>query len=149
MESDSPSFLYKPLKHRKVRLFHLAPESDSAIRGAIVEMPFSSMGTYQAVSYAWGNQELSHSIHTMDGVVKVSESLHYILSSLTPDKEPLLLWVDAICVNQSDLKRKGATNPSPSPHIPGRIARSCLYKDSWHSVQWCSRDANADTRERD
>ncbi|KAI0103928.1 heterokaryon incompatibility protein-domain-containing protein [Nemania sp. FL0031] len=60
---------------------------------------------YEALSYEWGNPRLCHSI-TVNGVqYPVRDNLFRALRQLRTDRDRYL-WVDALCINQSDNDEK-------------------------------------------
>ncbi|KAK4448413.1 hypothetical protein QBC34DRAFT_495382 [Podospora aff. communis PSN243] len=114
---DNTIFAYKPLAPNHIRLLLLPPGSGSALRGTLIDVPLSSPGRYQAVSYTWGIKPTpSHSLHTTDGTIKISANLRQVLTSIRDPTEVLTLWIDAICINQSDSDEK-VTQIRLLPHI--------------------------------
>ena len=59
---------------------------------------------YEALSYVWGSEEPSNSVEIQcgDGVLSVGPNLACALMHIRYELEPRLLWVDAVCINQSD-----------------------------------------------
>lgn len=56
---------------------------------------------YEALSYVWGTREAADKI-LLDGCpVTVTENLYQALECLRQPNEDRLLWVDAICIDQS------------------------------------------------
>lgn len=56
---------------------------------------------YEALSYEWGAKEAADSI-LLDGCpVTVTENLYLALECLRQPNEDRLLWIDAICIDQS------------------------------------------------
>lgn len=56
---------------------------------------------YEALSYVWGTREAADKI-SLDGCpVTVTENLYQALECLRQPNEDRLLWVDAICIDQS------------------------------------------------
>ena len=68
-------------------------------------------GDYGALSYTWGDQSQTRPILLNDTVFHVGRNLEAALRRLTrhPDYADggLKLWVDAICINQGDLRERG------------------------------------------
>lgn len=82
----------------------------------------SGFGDYEAVSYAWGNPEYTHNIRlspstncpifdTMDKAVfynfPVTYTVHCALKRFRFPDRHRRLWLDAICINQSDVRECG------------------------------------------
>jgi hypothetical protein len=74
----------------------------------IIVLPLPTEGTISALSYVWGNPNKACPVLIDGCVVWVTESLNAALERLQEDDRILLLWVDAICINQSDLEEKSA-----------------------------------------
>ena len=108
---------YAPLLPGHVRLLRLEPASESTrITGAIFHVSLSTTPTcdYEALSYTWG-PPIAHvtvdnvsnpSIFLQSYVVDVTPNLYTALCCLRHDYEQRVLWIDAICINQEDLKEK-------------------------------------------
>jgi hypothetical protein len=63
-------------------------------------------GSYTALSYVWGSPGKVKNI-VVDGIsLGVTANLFSALHDLRDDTRTLLLWVDAICINQSDNEEK-------------------------------------------
>ncbi|KAK4188615.1 hypothetical protein QBC35DRAFT_190158 [Podospora australis] len=90
---------------------------------------------YQALSYTWGDpvfpetlEVVSHTPSTdsirdastvrtgLDsgpvalGVIEITQNLHSALQCLRRDDETLLLWVDAVCINQADVLERNISD---------------------------------------
>lgn len=61
---------------------------------------------YTAVSYHWGPPEFASRICCNDSTIRVTLHVEYMLRRLRRTTEPRRLWVDAICLNQSDAAEK-------------------------------------------
>ena len=75
-------------------LFQAWLHSDSAI-------------SYDALSYTWGGIEMSASIKINGRTLNVTENLYLALQYLRSQETDRILWVDAICINQSNKKERG------------------------------------------
>ena len=62
--------------------------------------------TYEALSYVWGSQEKPIDIQVGVQNLAVTQKLAQALSYLRYSDKPRTLWIDAICVNQQDLKER-------------------------------------------
>ncbi|KAK4177793.1 heterokaryon incompatibility protein-domain-containing protein [Triangularia setosa] len=67
-------------------------------------------GDYITMSYTWGPPEPSHTIFLNDHEVQVGGNLYQMLQRLRKSvevKQPhIKVWIDALCINQSDEKEK-------------------------------------------
>jgi hypothetical protein len=70
--------------------------------------PFDDDTHYAALSYAWGRPDTNTAaqIHVNGGLFTIGRNLHAALTQLSLDGVRSWLWVDSICINQSDLEEK-------------------------------------------
>ncbi|KAF7541275.1 hypothetical protein G7054_g732 [Neopestalotiopsis clavispora] len=62
---------------------------------------------YEALSYCWGSDKLTHSILLNDKVLEVTSNLCVALKHLRfPDRDRIL-WIDAICIDQGNVRERG------------------------------------------
>lgn len=97
---------YLPLDTQKLelRLFRLRKGDSVKIEGDVTHIPISDHDniSYEAVSYTWGDTELTETIEVGGKRLWITESLHSALHCLRfPDRDRDL-WIDAICINQID-----------------------------------------------
>ena len=100
------SGLYAPLDsaRREIRLFELLPGRRlDAVKGQLRVVSLSQNPKYEALSYTWGTgtDPLVINVNGQPGF-KVTRNLFAALSGLRRRREYCVLWVDAICINQSD-----------------------------------------------
>lgn len=81
---------------------------------------------YKALSYAWGDSPVAYKISINDRRSLVKENLHMALLALRQTDEDRLLWIDAICIDQSNDKEKG--------HQVGQMRR--IYECAQRVVVW-------------
>jgi hypothetical protein len=62
---------------------------------------------YEAVSYVWGNTVYNHTLHTPHGLICITESASQALRHLRRSEHRRNLWVDGICINQSNIQERG------------------------------------------
>ncbi|KAF2116413.1 heterokaryon incompatibility protein-domain-containing protein [Lophiotrema nucula] len=58
---------------------------------------------FKALSYAWGNSKMTHTIHVKNLEIRITANLHQALMQLRSQEDFLILWVDALCINQDDV----------------------------------------------
>ncbi|KAE9375834.1 hypothetical protein N431DRAFT_403842, partial [Stipitochalara longipes BDJ] len=61
---------------------------------------------YRALSYCWGDARKKRIIQCNDQTFEVTTSLYSCLQDLRQVEENLVLWIDAICINQLDLAER-------------------------------------------
>ncbi|EMT67441.1 heterokaryon incompatibility protein-domain-containing protein [Fusarium oxysporum II5] len=107
--------IYKPLDNtrQEIRLLTLLPSEDKDVNirctlsHAVLNTP-SGNPAYEALSYVWGEPDFSEPIILNYHTFFITPSLKYILSCLKQRyDQQRVLWVDAICINQSDVEERG------------------------------------------
>ncbi|KAH7385797.1 heterokaryon incompatibility protein-domain-containing protein, partial [Pyrenochaeta sp. MPI-SDFR-AT-0127] len=61
---------------------------------------------FEALSYVWGEGTAVEPLLVNGCSMKVTQNLHKALQSLRHRTEPRILWVDAICIDQSNVDEK-------------------------------------------
>jgi hypothetical protein len=125
-----PVFRYAPLDHMtgSIRLIQILPgPEDSVIRCEMLHTTIYE-ATYTCVSYTWEPEYPKHNIEINGHVLSVGHNLHQFLQAYRCHREqgelqvrkfdervprgvnktPLanMLWIDAICIAQSDVHEK-------------------------------------------
>jgi len=62
---------------------------------------------YEALSYVWGDPDKTRPIYIDSYHFDVTENLHAALSRLRDRYLERIVWVDAVCINQTDQQEKG------------------------------------------
>jgi hypothetical protein len=95
-----------------VRLLRLLPsEVDKAeIRAELLEYNLRntqySRHPYEALSYVWGGLETTRFVSIGNEELGITPNLYAALLRLRDVNFPRTLWVDAVCINQSDIAEK-------------------------------------------
>jgi hypothetical protein len=107
-------YSYSPLPEPgSIRLLHLMPHEDekARIQCQLFDYSLQKLGEwtslYEALSYVWGNPGNRRSISIDKHDLPITTNLHAALVSLRDRFLERVLWVDAICINQDDLKERG------------------------------------------
>jgi len=96
------------------------------IRCTLRTVSFRDEPTYDALSYTWGDPTATKSIE-VDGVaIEVTFNLEQALRHMRDAETDLVLWVDAVCINQSDIVEK-----SHQVALMGRIYSECAQVRIW------------------
>jgi hypothetical protein len=91
----------------KIRLLYLLPgERDDQLQGVIIHVPYETPGAYRALSYVWGSDQQAKELVTPDGTLQITFSLNKALRALRHREHAIMLWVDAVCINQKDNNEK-------------------------------------------
>lgn len=81
---------------------------------------------YEALSYVWGHQTECRPIIVEGSEFLVTKSLHDVLCRLRLRDRPRALWIDQICIDQSDVKDKEDQLP-----LIGKIYSNCTRGLIW------------------
>ncbi|KAJ4414264.1 hypothetical protein N0V82_008046 [Gnomoniopsis sp. IMI 355080] len=122
--SDSNTYAYQPFPDDShIRVLVLNPGEDDDPLSGFMEMScltvrrqasatphvrWSADRPFEAISYVWGSNIMDHTI-LLDGKVhQITANLSDALHQCRLPDQPRALWADSICINQIDLKEKGA-----------------------------------------
>ncbi|KAH8587866.1 heterokaryon incompatibility protein-domain-containing protein [Bisporella sp. PMI_857] len=115
------SELYTPLDStREIRLLRLHSRSSSSKTSSVqieenvpiycdlypVAFHEARNQGYEALSYTWGTSKDPLSIQVNGTEVPVTRNLHVALQHLRVETSEVVLWVDALCINQMNEKEK-------------------------------------------
>ena len=103
--------LYQPLQSSDAsREFRLATirhgSSGAQIQCTLKVAPIGDTIAYSALSYCCGDPTLLHKIICNDETLVIAENLHGALQRIRQEGEDVVLWADAICINQFDGEEK-------------------------------------------
>ena len=107
-------YQYTPLSKTKfeIRLLQLLPASSSSnVRVSIDVIPFDEviLPDYEALSYTWGSTEDQQNISIgieASHALTVTRNLADALPYLRYQDKPRTLWIDAVSINQQDLRER-------------------------------------------
>ena len=74
--------------------------------GRLETVSVESRPRYTALSYVWGDSSDKVPFILDNYHLLITRNLALALQSLQLDDEPFVLWIDAMCINQDDLKEK-------------------------------------------
>ena len=99
-------YCYKALlePHRQIRLVNLCAASceADALIGSITHHSLDNHPQFSALSYTWSYDEISVAIQLDDAYFCIGPNLAAALRAIRHGQEDMLLWIDAISVNQDD-----------------------------------------------
>ncbi|KAF4618364.1 hypothetical protein G7Y89_g14937 [Cudoniella acicularis] len=133
------SYLYSllPLGGDNIRLLCLLPNEDEAallqceLRNYSLQKSDTRTHLYEALSYVWGNQYETLPIH-VDGIkFPVTVNLHAALSRLRDRSFERIIWVDAVCIDQTSLKER--------KHQVQLMAK--IYSNAHRVIVWLGKEA--------
>ena len=110
VEGIPPSaYTYLPLDVGNIRILTVLPGpfgSKIRIRLSHAKLDIKNPPSYEALSYTWGSNDLSHVIYVdtenEQKSLAVTQNLHSALRHLRNNSIPRTIWVDATCINQRD-----------------------------------------------
>ena len=109
LRSPSATGLYRPLSPttKEIRILILEPgPSEAAIKCHLQHVSLNSTLEFEALSYMWGDPSRLRRIHLSGHEWTVTENLERALRHHREEQEPRPLWVDALCINQSDMAER-------------------------------------------
>lgn len=115
----------------EIRLLRLLPgHFDSPIHVQLYHQPLQE-AKYAALSYCWGQNvsnrvEIAVDYNNRYITTSVSENLGSALNHLRDQNEDLILWVDAICINQNNIMERNS-----QVQLMGSIYMSCKEVLAW------------------
>lgn len=114
----------------RFRLLQLAPgEEHDEICGNLLIRPVFDAPRYTALSYSWGTEPRCRQIllgKRQPEPFPVSAHLYAALQRLRHATEPTMVWVDAICINQTNFVERGA-----QVHIMAQIFNAAEEVTIW------------------
>lgn len=114
-------FQYSPLVAPiHIRVLDILPGNhNSEIRFRLREKELGDGDVYHALSYAWGPPDFTHKIYSAESFIQVTENLWEALRRYRKAGESITLWVDAVCIDQSNEQERSQqpTNPSVGVQI--------------------------------
>lgn len=106
------SYYYEPLEndHQCIRLLRLMPGRHVAagLECELLHTKIEDCPPYEALSYTWGDASQTSIISLSGCPFSATANLDVALRYLRSTSEPRLFWIDAICINQSDLQEQAA-----------------------------------------
>ncbi|PVH79337.1 HET-domain-containing protein [Cadophora sp. DSE1049] len=105
-----PGYPYCALQPGAIRLLRISRGVTSDLICDLQVAHISRLPRYEALSYCWGDASNRIPIHC-NGTpgLAITESLHSALHRLLlPNQQPRIIWADAICINQEDIKERSS-----------------------------------------
>ncbi|KAJ4324537.1 hypothetical protein N0V84_003816 [Fusarium piperis] len=105
---DAERYEYDPLEAGSIRLLFLleGDDDDDDLECALIHVELSDVGEYTALSYVWGGQSNPCAIYIGDQYLWVTANLDNALRHLRRRDHPVWLWVDALCIDQSNTEER-------------------------------------------
>ncbi|KAF5970507.1 heterokaryon incompatibility 6 OR allele [Fusarium coicis] len=96
--------LYQPITgDKEIRLLILEPGSrDEALECHLVNAELAWRTRFEALSYAWGDDTIRYQLRCSGHDISIRANLHDALLDLRHPTRKRVLWIDALCINQTD-----------------------------------------------
>lgn len=143
--------VYSYLQEGQIRLLEILPRTQVAsqaipnnqpqrhtIQCALKVVSINEPVDYEALSYVWGTETKSTSIRLDAQSFPVTANLHDALTRLQLDDTPRQFWIDAICINQTDLQER-AEQVQQMRKIYQNARSVCVFLgESWEGLDLAS-----------
>ncbi|KAI0418321.1 heterokaryon incompatibility protein-domain-containing protein [Xylaria grammica] len=88
---------------QNIRVIRISPGTrESSIRCKLEKLDLNDSSAYDALSYVWGKDNKEKLICVDDQPFFITPHLHEILTNLRSPTIDKVIWIDAICINQTD-----------------------------------------------
>jgi len=96
--------------NREIRLIHLYPSDtdDDVVRIDLSTVSLDANPDYEAISYCWGEPTNTVDILVGSELLRITASLHGALRCLRSSDDVVVMWADAVCINQADLSERAS-----------------------------------------
>lgn len=101
--------VYQPLiGQQQTRVLKLQPSSkpEAGLEACLEIICLGGRPVYQALSYCWGNVISTETIRIEGTELPITENLDSALRHLRRTDETVTLWIDALCINQTDIQER-------------------------------------------
>lgn len=98
-----------PSDTKIIRVLHLKPGDESdQIQGflRLLDLDTEPLPGYECVSYAWGDHEDTKPVIINEKNVVITGNLYDVLRHIRSKIKTVVVWADAICINQLDKNEK-------------------------------------------
>ena len=107
MALHSFSYVELPNPAQDLRLLHINPgRDDVTIDCSLSVFNIRTAPIYGAISYTWGNPQPTRTITINGNTVQVGINCHYALWQVRQKSRATYYWIDALCINQSNMDEK-------------------------------------------
>jgi hypothetical protein len=112
-QSDPRNYSHRRLKDlRTIRLLKLKSwtplsKHDAPLKYELIDTSLDNVPTFFAVSYAWDAQIPTSAIECEGYVLLVTANCHAALSHVSRNTPLRLLWVDSVCIDQTNVEEQG------------------------------------------
>ena len=119
-----------------IRLLTVQPGSSYIVRCTTTVAHLDEEPRYKALSYMWGTEEPNRKISINGRFFRLRSNLWACLKRLQRHKDPTSIWIDAICINQSDILER-----NQQINVMGKI-----YSQAEVVIAWTGDDPSGSLR---
>ncbi|KAJ8122854.1 hypothetical protein O1611_g9737 [Lasiodiplodia mahajangana] len=101
------TYQYEKLLPHEFRLVRLYSKKMSTVKCDIIHISLNDHPPYTAISYAWGDTDDRRQIYIGKVGIFVAASLFGALDAVRKREEDILVWVDALCIDQQNRDERG------------------------------------------
>jgi hypothetical protein len=108
---EMPTSIYEELKGSEIRLLQARMGNGGSIQFELTTHTLNSKLEYYALSYVWGDPKVTKNITVNGQIFAATANLVAALEILAPFNDgqgDLFMWIDAICINQNNLRERAA-----------------------------------------
>ena len=99
-------------QQREIRLLHLLPGSQNEpIETKLSRVSLEKDPAFNVLSYSWGSENDKITIKVEGWELRITQNLHRCLVNLRQETTPLVIWIDAVCINQDSNQEKNTQVP--------------------------------------
>jgi hypothetical protein len=92
-----------------IRLLKMIPGSrGDPILCSLCVTRLAQLDSYAALSYCWGKPVFEHAVLCDGTEIRVTENLYLALQRLRLSHADRLVWIDALCTDQSNIRERGS-----------------------------------------
>ncbi|KAH8667924.1 heterokaryon incompatibility protein-domain-containing protein, partial [Tricladium varicosporioides] len=107
--ADYPKLRYPS---SSIRLLHIHPGSGKRrVECTMETFLFANKPHYDALSYTWGDMRWKTSVTVNGKMMDITENLYNALLSIRLPEETRTVWVDQICIDQTNIEEKSSQVP--------------------------------------
>lgn len=126
MANHGIAFVYEPLPLDDwIRLLRILP-GRGPLHGELIPARTTGETHYEALSYTWGNPEKTEALYVNGSLLPLTANCASAIRNLRHPREPRVVWIDAVCINQNDQDEKGH-EVNMMGEIYSRAARTVVY----------------------
>ncbi|KAF2491477.1 hypothetical protein BU16DRAFT_468164, partial [Lophium mytilinum] len=118
-----------PLNKPTIRVLYLKPGHESDEIQAhlrLLDIDTDLSPQYESLSYVWGDPAFTKRVIINEHFIEIRKNLYGALRHIRSKTETLIIWADAICINQSDMDEK-----SHQVALMAEIYRRCSKVYIW------------------